>query len=97
MIKSIVLASLLLVGASDSGAAEIDRAKALYLAGQLEEAFPLYPAMMGQHNLGVAYANGQGVQRDMAKAVANFESAANQGYGPRRFRRGGQARAQRRL
>ncbi|MFS2004897.1 hypothetical protein ACEN9F_14845 [Duganella sp. CT11-25] len=41
MIKSIVLASLLLVGAINSGAAEIDRAKALYLAGKHEEAFPL--------------------------------------------------------
>lgn len=43
---------------------------------------------IAQHNLGVAYANGEGVSQDYTKAVEWYKKAASQGYTSSQFNLG---------
>jgi TPR repeat protein len=73
--------------------------KQLALAGRYETAYPLADEVSSllqaaandaaaQHFVGVAYANGRGVKKDVAEAVKWYQKAADQGYGNAAFNMG---------
>jgi TPR repeat protein len=76
-----LVCSLALAGPFEDGAAAYQRQD---YAGALRIWQPLAERgnAQAQHNLGILYAQGRGVAKDMAEAVKWHEKAANQGYAP---------------
>ena len=79
-----ILTFLLLI--SYSAFADFDRGLAAYERGDYATAYREFRAdaeqghATAQHNLGVMYANGQGVTKNDAEAVRWYRRAAEQGY-----------------
>jgi TPR repeat protein len=71
-----------------------DAVAAAHKRGDYEKAYRLFKPLAGQgnakaqYNLGVMYANGQGVPQDYAEAMKWFRKAAAQGYAEAQFNLG---------
>ena len=82
----LLLALFVCVGSAPAVAGPYEDAVSAYGQGDYRTALDLYQPLAdhgdarAQHNLGVMYANGQGVPQDQAAAVSWWRRAADQGF-----------------